>query len=258
VILWRNDVKIDLNELKTQVFIPALILAVVGFTAAFLLSHVYKNTSKVIDARKLEKQQQAVQSVLSGYFNIIEEKATVDGKIINYWVGTRELQNEDMEDTEFTKRENESEGKIEKAYAMLASEPGYSGNITTMVGFNDKFKILEIVILHQTETPGLGTICVEVADDKTLVDVITGNKKESKIQRPWFQEQFVGLSMNEPTKIEFKGDWTPQMRDELLQRNVITSITGATITSRAVLRSVEYQAKLLKKILSEKSDGENE
>jgi len=252
--------KMDLNELKAQVVIPALILAVVGFVAAFSLSHVYKNTSKVIDERKLEKQQQAIQSVLSGYSNIVEEKATIDGKAVTYWVGTREIKIEDVEDAETAGNEGKEnkESRIEKAYAILASEPGYSGNITTMVGFSDEFKILEIVILHQTETPGLGTICVEVADDKTLVDVVTGKKKEPKIQRPWFQEQFVGLSMNEPTKIEFRGDWTPQMRDELLQRNAITSITGATITSRAVLRSVEHQAKQLKKILSEKNDGESE
>ena len=144
---------------------------------------------------------------------------------------------------------------------MFVSEPGYSGNIDTIVGFDDKLKILGIVILHQTETPGLGTRCLEVADDTTIIDVIIGRDKKSKTPlKPWFQEQFVGLSMNEPVNIEFKGDWTPKIRDELLQRNSITSISGATITSRAVLRGIESQALWLKQLLAEneKNDEENE
>ena len=240
------------EELKAKVLKPALILAAVALISAFLLSHVNRSTSKVIKARQLEKQTQAVKSVLFGYSNIIEEKAIVDGETVNYWVGSREIKDKKNED-----QENEViESKIEKAYAMLASEPGYSGNINTMVGFNSELKVLEIVILHQTETPGLGTVCVEVADDTTLADIVTGKKKESKIKRPWFQEQFVGLSMSEPVRIEHKGDWTLQMRDELLKKNAITAITGATITSRAVLNSVEHKAQQLKKILSAKREKE--
>jgi RnfABCDGE-type electron transport complex G subunit len=254
-------VGIDRNDLKNKVLKPALILAAIALISAFLLSHINKNTSKVIGARKLEKQKEAVKNVLSGYSNIIEEKAIVDGKTVNYWVGTKEIKdnqnNENKDNKESNENKENKENKIEKAYAMLASEPGYGGNIDTMVGFNEEFKVLEIIILHQTETPGLGTVCVEAADDTTLADVITGKKKESKIQRPWFQEQFAGLSMNEPVRIEQRGDWTPQMRDELLQRNAITSLSGATVTSRAVLRSVEYKANQLKKILTEKNAEQN-
>jgi Na+-translocating ferredoxin:NAD+ oxidoreductase RnfG subunit len=123
-----------------------------------------------------------------------------------------------------------------------------------MVGFDSNLKVLGIIILHQTETPGLGTRVLEVADDTTIIDLITGRGRKSETpQRPWFKEQFVGLSMSEPVKIEFKGDWTPQMRNDLLRRNAITSITGATITVRAILNSIENKASVLKKILAEKN-----
>ena len=230
------------NNSTVKIIGPSLFLTGIALIAAFLLSHVNKNTSKVINERKIENQRQAVQDVLPGFSNIIEEEANVDGKVFNYWVGTRE----------------NSEEEIERAYAILASEPGYSGNIDTMVGFDENFKVLRIVILHQTETPGLGTRCMEVADDTTIANLITGKRKKSATpKKPWFQEQFTGLSMNEPVNLEFRGDWTPRMRDELLQRNSITSITGATITSRVILRSIENKANELKKILSEKSEEEN-
>ena len=168
------------NDTTVEILRPTLTLTVVALVAAFLLSHIYKNTSKVIDARKLEKQTRAVQDVLPGYSNIVEEKADVDGKVVTYWIGTRN-----------------KEGEIEKAYAMLASESGYSGKIDTMAGFDGNLKILGIVILHQTETPGLGTRVNEVADNTTIIDLMVGRSRKSKTpQKPWFQEQFTGLSMH--------------------------------------------------------------
>ena len=42
-----------------------------------------------------------------------------------------------------------------------------------------------------------------------------------------------------------KGDWNPDLRDELLKKNAISAITGATITTRAVRDGIETGFQLL-------------
>ena len=43
-----------------------------------------------------------------------------------------------------------------------------------------------------------------------------------------------------------KGDWNPNMKEELQGKNAISAITGATITTRAVRDSIEAGIKILK------------
>ncbi len=87
-------------------------------------------------------------------------------------------------------------------YAAVAVGAGFSSNIKTMVGLNTDLTVSAIKVLYQSETPGLGT----------------------HTQDEWFQKQFAG-----------KGP------EELLvdkDGGAIKSITGATISSRAVANSV--------------------
>ncbi len=78
---------------------------------------------------------------------------------------------------------------------------GYSGSIEMIMGFNMKGETTGLKILNQIETPGLG----------------------SKIMEDWFSKQFVKLKVKD--LIFTKED--PQGK--------IEAITGATISSRAVL-----------------------
>lgn len=92
----------------------------------------------------------------------------------------------------------------EKAgYAFMASGSGYSGDIDIMVGLDSGFGIKSISILSQTETPGLG----------------------SRITESSFTDQFKGLSASD---IALKVDG-----------GKIDAVTGATISSRAVVNAVK-------------------
>lgn len=102
-------------------------------------------------------------------------------------------------------------------YAFLAKEPGYSSVIETMVGVDTTGKIIGLKIIAQTETPGLGT----------KIEEIKYGEKSS-----WFQDQFlmrtaVGLAVNK-------------------DGGEIKSITGATISSRAVTVSIKNGLETLK------------
>jgi electron transport complex protein RnfG len=92
----------------------------------------------------------------------------------------------------------------EKAgYAFKASGSGYGGNIEILVGLDSGFEIKGVSILSQTETPGVG----------------------NKITESSFTDQFKGLSASD---IALKSEG-----------GKIDAITGATISSRAVVNAVK-------------------
>lgn len=94
-------------------------------------------------------------------------------------------------------------------YAFVAKEPGYSSVLETMVGVDTTGDIIGMKVLDQKETPGLGTRIEEVKYGET---------------DPWFQQQFIGKDADDVAVEQDGGD--------------IQSITGATITSRAVTKSI--------------------
>ena len=94
---------------------------------------------------------------------------------------------------------------------FTASKRGYSSDITTMVGMDTNGIITRIKILSQDETPGLGAQIVE------------GTKGESE---PRFQRQFSGKKASGLD-------------------HTVDAITGATITSKAVIESIQRKAKMI-------------
>lgn len=143
-------------------------------------------------------------------------------------------------------------------YAACGEAQGYSSKIKVMVGVDaDGEKILGIDILSQNETPGLGTKMMETESTSTLWSIIFGKELESlawdneeawklppfkqpeRIKKfgvskkarsknhPWFQEQFKQKTYNQLIVSKIKD---PEK---------ITAITGATISTRAVIQAVK-------------------
>ena len=97
---------------------------------------------------------------------------------------------------------------------------GYQGVIKIMVGLNPGLdSITGIKVLEQVETPGLG----------------------GRIGEASFQDQFKGVR-TEPA-IEYIKNKAPE------NNNQIQAITGATISSRSVVKIINKNVKLLKDIL---------
>jgi len=107
-------------------------------------------------------------------------------------------------------------GKSLIGYALFATGKGYSGDIKMLAGIDKKGGITGLEVLSQSETPGLGARCAEI-------------KRGAK--NPWFLEQFKG-----------KDAASLQLKD-------IEAITGATITSRAIVDGIrDYTADFLKEV----------
>ncbi len=101
-------------------------------------------------------------------------------------------------------------------YAFLVESQGYSSNIRTLVGIDTNGIILRIKILSQQETPGFGTRCEEIRTGESI---------------PWWQAQFQNKSAVDIAVDKDGGQ--------------IESISGATITSRAITDSIANRTKKL-------------
>lgn len=102
-------------------------------------------------------------------------------------------------------------------YAFLAESRGYSSTIQTLVGVDSTCKILSVRVLYQQETPGLGTRIEEIRSGDTT---------------PWWQNQFLGKNAVGIAVDKDNGE--------------IETITGATITSRAVTIGISERAEKIR------------
>lgn len=94
-------------------------------------------------------------------------------------------------------------------YTFVAENKGYSSIVKTMVALDKEFKVITLQVIDQNETPGLGTWC----------------------QDPGFPDRFKGQSLD-GLKVDKDG-------------GNIKSITGATITTRAITNSVHDAIQIL-------------
>lgn len=113
----------------------------------------------------------------------------------------------------------------EAGLAFLAKGGGYQGEIKIMVGVEqDLNKLQNIQVLESVETPGLG-----------------GN-----IIAPEFKAQFKGLAVRQKiTYLRNRNPNTPKKPGE------IDAITGATISSKAVVDIINQKIATVKEIMKE-------
>ncbi|HHF98472.1 RnfABCDGE type electron transport complex subunit G [Candidatus Aerophobetes bacterium] len=112
----------------------------------------------------------------------------------------------------------DSSGKI-VGYAFVGEGPGYQGIIKVMIGVDPEFeKTLGIEVLESVETPGLG----------------------QKITMSFFRDQFHNLVIKPFVKLVKKKPVAP---------NEIQAITGATISSQAVVDIVNSTTSKVRALL---------
>ncbi|MFH1504348.1 MAG: RnfABCDGE type electron transport complex subunit G [Candidatus Omnitrophota bacterium] len=111
-------------------------------------------------------------------------------------------------------------GNICIGYAFLAQGQGYQGKIQILSVTNPEFKkLLGIEIIDSVETPGLG----------------------AKIKESQFKEQFKGLNIDKNLEC---------LKTEPEKNNQIQAITGATVSSMAVVNILNKKIEKLKILIS--------
>lgn len=169
-----------------------LILLLVTALAGAALSVVNNITKPRIEEQKRLATELALTTALPAAANgVIEPIKQAD--TIQYYIGYRDSLKKEL-----------------AGYAFLTKENGYSSEIETMVGVDTTGKIVGIKILHQLETPGLGTKIEEIRHGENY---------------SYFQAQFIDRVAEQLAVDKDGGE--------------IVSITGATISSRAVTNSIK-------------------
>ncbi len=179
----------------------AMILFLFTGLACGVLAWVNTKTKPVIEENKAKSEDEARKAVI----NTATEFEKVETKEITYYLA-------------------KDANKQIIGYTFVAEGKGYSGVLKTMVGVDLNLVIQNILVIQQTETPGLGANSV----------------------KPEFPDKFKELKKDQ-LKVDKDG-------------GQIKSLSGATITTRALTISIKAYLELLENALktdvpSAKSDS---
>ena len=173
-------------------------LTFISLAASACLGFVYEFTKKPIELSNLNKKLEAIKQVVPEFTNNPNEEM--------YRLPTGEG---DSLDIYPAKKDNEIVGYAVSTY----TKKGFSGNINLMAGFKPDGSIVNITVLEQKETPGLGT----------------------KMTEPQFKDQF--------------NDRNPAQFNLKVKKDggQVDAITAATISSRAFCDAVQRAYNTLQK-----------
>ena len=175
-----------------------LSLTLISLGASACLGYVYQMTKAPIELSVLNKKLEAIKQVVPEFNNNPNDEM--------YRLPTGEG---DSLDIYPAKKDNVIVGYAVNTY----TKKGFSGNISLMAGFKPDGTIINITVLEQKETPGLGT-------------KMTGSD---------FKDQFNDKNPSE-FKLKVKKDGGP-----------VDAITAATISSRAFCDAVQRAYNTLQK-----------
>lgn len=194
--------------MSTKVNIPILVLALalIAAIAAALLGWVYLLTEAPIAAALKAKTDAALKEVIPGVESIDEQ--TVEAGGVTFYTGRKD-------------------GQIVGFAGETITPKGYNGNVTVLAGLTLDGTITTVLVTKQAETPGLGTVVCERKREKTISKIIQG-VQESGLPPNSILDQFSGMKS--------EADQTPWKVKK--DGGQLDAVTGATITSRAVVGAV--------------------
>ncbi len=123
-------------------------------------------------------------------------------------------------------------------YAAVGEAQGYASTIRVLVGVRPDLEIEAITVLEMAETPGLGEQARERPPTKSIWQAIGDLFRDAEPEErpePPFQEQFRGKRPNQL-----------RLTDEPDSDDAISQLTGATITSRAIVDATRRAIDLIR------------
>ncbi len=176
---------------------------------------------------------------LAGFFTSVEDRIEenrlkAEAAAISFVVPNLESYDV-IEDKAVNKKGSEVKVKIFKCkdadgkhigWAYAAKSPGYAADIQIVVGLDLELENLTgMKVVQHIETPGLG-------------DVIESPEK--------FTDQFIGVDLDPP--VDYVKNKNPEKPNE------IRAITGATISSKAIVKAINVYYKYVKATLISKGE----
>lgn len=202
------------EEEEPSSFKLIFVLGLTGFFAGLAIVGAYLFTLPMIEANRAEAQRKAIFKVLPECtsFKTLE---LLDGKLIEIGEDNDEKKDKKGEKAKRIFTGFNANGDV-IGFAIPGSEPGFQDVIVALFGYDASQKIIiGFEVLESKETPGLGDKIFKDAD---------------------FQINFTALAVDPEIVTVKKG--------KKQNPNEVETITGATISSKAVIR-------LLNKTMSE-------
>lgn len=198
-------------------------LTIVCLFSGMVIAFTHSSTIHKIEAQRLFEQRRAVESVFPAGVSIFDTAgpSTLPDR---FWVARK--------------------GPVTIGRAFLLESKGFSGAIRFIVGIDTQGVITGVKILAHTETPGLGARIDERPAGRLLW---TAFKADAGNDRPWFTQQFKGLSVSKQLSISSVGEWpglSEQEKQFLVGDNSVSAITGATVSTRAIVDGIAKIAAL--------------
>lgn len=196
---------IEQEEKEPSSFRLVFTLGFAGFISGLILVSAYLFTKPIIDNNKAESLKAAIYKVLPGCTE--HQKLIIFGDIL------KEFSPDEIVESGQTKGSGEVYAGYDSlgnlvGFAIPAAEPGFQDIIKVLFGYDGiNKKIIGYEVLESKETPGLG--------DKIFKD-------------QEFLSNFISLSVK-PSIVAVKPG-------QKTQDNEVQTITGATISSKAIVR----------------------
>jgi electron transport complex protein RnfG len=176
-------------------------LGLAGFLSGIAIIGIYETTLPTITAYKAKVLREAVFKVLPGVTQI---------KKFRYTEGNLTEAASEVRDDENTIYGGYDDQNVLIGYAITAEGPGFQDTIRILYGYNmEKRLVVGMEVLESRETPGLGDKIYKDAD---------------------FQENFFALQVEPNVVLVKKGAKSAP--------NEVDAITGATISSKAIVRII--------------------
>lgn len=201
-----------------------VVLTVIACGASLLIAFTNSKTADRIEQQRRTAQQEALRVIMPEGVTVEERSVPLAAQRdpLEYWIATTET---------------------DTFYAFKVAGRGYSSTITCMVCVTVDGTIAGMTVLEQNETPGLGSRLQEVISKKYIWNGLFSPMEKVA---PWFTAQFDGISIARPIVIDKgSGEWhklESEERRTLIEKNGITAITGATISTRAVTNGLTTRA----------------
>lgn len=200
-------------------------LGVAGLAAGLALAVVYRTTLPRIERNRAEARRAAILQLMPGTERITRLSRGAEGELAK---DPEESAPTVPGETVFSARDGSGELL---GYAIPAEGPGYVDTIGLLYGYDPRRDVVVgLAVLESRETPGLG--------DRIITDED-------------FQENFRALAV-EPQIV-------PVRKGEKSAANEVDCITGATISSEAVVKILNRSLELWRETLrSREQDGEGQ
>lgn len=204
----------DIETLKENKLYPIIFMILITIIFVGILAVLYHSTK----SRVTQYQEMEIKSSILGVFDLSSDQIEKD-----YSNFITEKKEQDI--SYYIAQKN---GTL-LGYAFIINGKGLWGSIQAIVSYTPDFsEIIGFRILSQSETPGLG----------------------ARITEPWFMDQFKKRPMIKDQKINI---FSLIAENEAVKNDQqIKQITGATLSSKAIVNMINDESQRIIKVLKVK------